>query len=382
MKWKNKGHEFDEVYEKICEKKNFYLFGAGDYGTQFYGMFKNDINIVGFVDNNKSNKDVKYGLHVYRLKDIVITEEIGIIITAGQFQRISIVDELKNKGLEKGINYFVLEEFMAVYFVYKYNKVYLSTISYLPSTICNLKCEACLNFNPYADKFYTRPIDKIKEDIDLFFKHVDKVMTFHVSGGEPMLYPNIGEVIEYLDNNYGDRIHTFRTVTNGTVVPSDELLKTLSKCNIEVTVDDYREAVPQYKEKFEILLGKLVDYKVKFYIFKVDNWIDLAPLQTDYFDWNEEQLEIHFDMCCQSWNEFRDGKIFSCNYDGYATVAGINEIQKEEIYDLTQHTVEKNKELVEFRLGYNSKGYTNLCKHCRGFNSNNTINVPVARQIR
>ena len=27
MKWKNKGHEFDIVYENISQKKAFYLFG-------------------------------------------------------------------------------------------------------------------------------------------------------------------------------------------------------------------------------------------------------------------------------------------------------------------------------------------------------------------
>ena len=35
MKWQNKGHEYDEMYKEIEKKKSFYLFGAGDYGTQF-----------------------------------------------------------------------------------------------------------------------------------------------------------------------------------------------------------------------------------------------------------------------------------------------------------------------------------------------------------
>ena len=52
MKWKNKGHEFDEMYKNISDKTNFYLFGAGDYGQQFYNMFKNEINIIGYIDNN------------------------------------------------------------------------------------------------------------------------------------------------------------------------------------------------------------------------------------------------------------------------------------------------------------------------------------------
>lgn len=30
MKWTNKGHEFDTVYQNIEKKDKFYLFGAGE----------------------------------------------------------------------------------------------------------------------------------------------------------------------------------------------------------------------------------------------------------------------------------------------------------------------------------------------------------------
>lgn len=36
MKSKNKGHEFDQLYCSIKEKKRFYLFGAGDYGRDYF----------------------------------------------------------------------------------------------------------------------------------------------------------------------------------------------------------------------------------------------------------------------------------------------------------------------------------------------------------
>ena len=41
MRWKNKGHEYDEVYRCISAKKGFYLFGCGDYGKQFLKSFQN-----------------------------------------------------------------------------------------------------------------------------------------------------------------------------------------------------------------------------------------------------------------------------------------------------------------------------------------------------
>jgi hypothetical protein len=52
----------------------------------------------------------------------------------------------------------------------------------------------------------------------------------------------------------------------------------------------------------------------------------------------------------------------------------------EEVYDLTEFTVEKKKELVEFRLGYTTKGYTNFCKKCRGFTPKNSEKMEPAAQ--
>ena len=64
------------------------------------------------------------------------------------------------------------------------------------------------------------------------------------------------------------------------------------------------------------------------------------------------------------------------------TVAGIaGEQDVEESYDLGTHTADKKKELVEFRLGYTEKGYTNFCKKCRGFTTHNTEAMQPAEQV-
>ena len=291
------------------------------------------------------------------------------------------IEQLKQSGYKKDEDYFILEEFLSVFHAYKNDMVYFSSISFLPSTACNLNCKNCLNFNPFAKQFYVREWEDLIKDIDLFFSCVDRIMLFHVSGGEPMLYKHTAELIEYIDSNYGNRIDTLRTVTNGTVVPKEEMLQKLSKCNVEITVDDYRDAVPQFRERFDELIQKLEAYRIRYYINKVDSWIDLAPDKVDYSGMSEDHLIAHRSDCSQSWQELRDGKIYSCNYAAYATVAGIaGEQDLEETYDLTSFTSNKKKELIEFRLGYTAKGYTNFCKKCRGFTPNNIEKMKPAQQ--
>lgn len=373
MKWTNKGHQFDDMYSHIETKKSFYLFGAGDYGHQFYNVIKDEISIIGYIDNSdKKQGTLINGIMCYSLDEVEVNEKTGVIVTMSQIARVNPIEQLIASGYKKNEDFFIIEEFLSVYYVYKYNKVYFSSISFLPSTACNLNCRYCLNFNPFAKKFYVREWDDLRKDIDLFFSCVDRIMLFHVSGGEPMIYKHTADLIEYIDKNYGNRIDTLRTVTNGTVIPSNETLSKLSKCNVEITVDDYREAVPQFDANFNELISKLDEYKIKYYLNKADSWIDLAPEKTDYSGWTDAQLEKHREQCNQSWQELRDGKLYSCNYAAYATVAGIaGEQDVEEVYNLLDFTSEKKKELVEFRLGYTAKGYTNFCKKCRGFTLQN-----------
>lgn len=90
---------------------------------------------------------------------------------------------------------------------------------------------------------------------------------------------------------------------------------------------------------------------------------------------------FHRDSCNQSWEELRGGRLYSCNYAAYAMVAGIaGEQDLEETFDLKQVNETNKKELVEFRLGFTQKGYTEFCKKCRGFTPDNSETVPAAVQ--
>lgn len=78
-------------------------------------------------------------------------------------------------------------------------------------------------------------------------------MVFHLSGGEPFLYKQTPDIVEYISSRYSDKIGTFRMVTNGTIVPSDEVLERIARCKIEIKIDDYRDQVPRFNDKFELL---------------------------------------------------------------------------------------------------------------------------------
>ena len=66
MKWHNKGHEYDAVYQRMEEITSYYLFGAGDYGNQFFHVIRDEIPLAGYLDNSKEKLGTDYnGLTVY-----------------------------------------------------------------------------------------------------------------------------------------------------------------------------------------------------------------------------------------------------------------------------------------------------------------------------
>lgn len=382
MKWTNKGHEFDAVYENIEKKKAFYLFGAGEYGEAVYQELKDKVVIAGFLDNDRAKQKSGYlGERVFALDEIDKGDQsMGIIVTVSPYTRKTLIQQLMTQGYIYNRDFFTMEIFMSVYYAYGRNELYIPSISFLPSTKCNLNCEACLNFTPYMKEAMVRPWEVVKADVDEFFRCVDYIMLFHISGGEPFLYPHLVQLIEYIGTHYREKIHFLRTVTNGTVLPKPEVLEALRKYNVDVTLDDYREAVPQFQERFEEIQKLFREYGVTYEINKVDAWIDLAPMTTDHSEWNEHRLQKHFEGCHVPWQELRGGKIYSCNYASYAVVAGFMEEHEDEVFSLTSYDKSQLKELMEFRMGYNTKGYVEFCKRCSGYVDINENIVPPARQ--
>lgn len=384
MQWKNKGHEFDQVYQKLNEKKHFWLFGAGMYGQAVYEEIKKmGVSVRGFIDNNKLRQYSKYlGENILTLEELSLEKEEAIIICISPYSRKPVMQQLQLAGYIYNQNVFTMEIYMSLKYVYELNKMYIPSVSFLPSTRCNLNCEACLNFTPYIKHQMVRSLEQVKDDVDIFFHAVDYIMLFHISGGEPFLYPYLVDLITYIGENYRDKIHFIQTVTNGTINPEKEVLEVLAKYHVGVTVDDYRQAVPEKTEIFSDIITKFKQYQIRYDINKVDYWIDLAPLTTNHSAWDERRLRKHFEACNEPWQELRDGCLYSCNYASYAAVAGLAEEVKDETFDLKEFDKSRLRELMEFRMGYNEKGYVDFCKKCAGFVDINKNIVEPAKQKR
>jgi hypothetical protein len=381
MKWKNKGHEFDMLGAKIMNLSAIYLFGAGAVGKAVFTKYKDKITIKGFIDSDtKKQHSFFVGTKVYTLGDVRLQSTEAIVLTVSPTTIPQLHELFNNYGYQMDVNMFTAHTFFPVFDMYKFGEVCLPSISFLPSTICNLKCKCCLNFSPYIKQQKVRPLDTLKSDLDLLFSKIDTLLTLHISGGEPFLYKELPELIEYIAQYSASKLGQLELTTNGTIVASDKLCQIMRDSNILLTVDDYRSALPQFESNYAALIQKLKQYGISYKIQKAENWIDLAPFDTDNSQLSEDQLCEHFKACAVPWQEYRDGKLWICNYSAYAEIAGIQQTEPSECYDMKNSGESNGYELMEFRLGYSEKGYTQFCKKCRGYGNNN-ISVASAEQI-
>ena len=399
MKWQNKCHEFDELGKVFQKNKELLFLGNIEKAKKM----KKCLSFLGakifipkieynnrLFDTNNIKKHIESSGTDIENKTIIIFDNF-----------INIKKYLLKQKLIENINFFVIKRFYNTYFsddgeiftikylsifaIYAYNKVYLHSNNIVTTTVCNLNCKACLNFNPYIKNKHHNSFENLKDDIDIYFKNVDMVGLMHITGGEPSLYPDIIKLLKYINHNYRDKIIDLVMPTNGIREISDELCHTFKECNMIIQVDNYLDMVPKYSDIYNNNIEKLIKYDVKMDIIPAGqkwNWVEAYPPTYDYSVLSDEENTKRFDYCGSIYSEIRDKKIYACCYHGFAETAGIVDKSLEANSDYFELVNNVNKkELIEFRLKYNERGYSNFCKYCNGIYPLNTCFVKAAEQI-
>lgn len=126
---------------------------------------------------------------------------------------------------------------------------------------CSLKCKHCANFSPYAPngtKRYT--LEQIMSNLRLIFQSVCHIKKIQIQGGEPFLYTELAELLDFIHNS--DPSTTLTIATNGTIIPAETVFHALKRNHVRVRISKYsvtpQENVSQLRD---ILDG-----------FGIENW--------------------------------------------------------------------------------------------------------------
>ncbi len=382
MRWTNKGYEFCNIGNEFS-KKGILIYGAGSVGKGVYNSMPYLLdNIRGWIDRKRGNI---HDLPVYSFVDLTkkLIEDNIIIISVDEPLASLFARQLISIGLVENRDFFRhwmwREKYKHLYSLYRNGKVSAAFCGLQISNVCNLNCKGCLSFTHYIKKPHFYGLEYVKENSKKLFDYIEHIDMLELCGGEPFLIPHVEDIYNFISEKYKNRVDIVSTVTNATIVPNDDLCEILKKQNIKVFVDDYRESVEHSRLHFDEVITKLERKKVCFEIRKVENWIDLGLNATE-----EKSLQygiLKHSECSNNRLSLINKKLFFCDYECYADMAGVYAANKDDYIDLDDCTMTKT-EIEEFILGYSNKGCCSMCARCYGDGKINHHFIPVAEQYK
>jgi len=141
-------------------------------------------------------------------------------------------------------------------------------------------------------------IEEIKDSFNAYFELVEQVRLISITGGEPMLYPHLAELIKYL-LQYEASFSKLEVFTNGSLSIPEPVLKALVKSEKAVLfVDNYG---PQISKRVDDIRRQCEAFHVRYTIREyygenvhLGGWVDRSILPERL---SEEKAREHSQKC-------------------------------------------------------------------------------------
>ena len=297
----------------------------------------------------------------------------------------TITKQMQTKELKEGVDYFHEDYFMNDIFplvaYYRFEDVFINLIQLSVTERCTLKCLKCAHACYNVD-FNSKDmlIEDAKKSADCFFEKVDYAGEFVLIGGEPFLYKDLYEIIEYIGENYRKMIGIFSITTNGTIVPSNEILYLCKKWDILLRISNYSSNIPALEKKYNELKLKTDAMGINYILGDADaKWFDYG---FGHFARSpEEDLKKVFFTCNTPCREIRGNKLYYCVMARSVSENLGLDIGSDDYLNLEEIDLKNRKKILDFQLGNIEKGYLEMCRFCRGGEAKKYI-IQAAEQVK
>lgn len=232
-------------------------------------------------------------------------------------------------------------------------------IEFSITTKCTLKCKDCCALIPQLDKVHCTDMrfEEFKLYLDKICDAVDMIRHLIVLGGEPLTNPDLPQMLEYAAQK--DNIFFIQLITNGTMLPKENLLEVLEKYNkrIYVYMSNYAENL-ELKSilKQEEIRELLKKYNIK--LQKPEKWAWLEERGLAKTKFNDVITEKKFLNCYRTkCNHVMNGRIDICS-KAYAG-RNMHLFEEDDSIDIV-NSENLRQDLIDFY----QKEYPVACKYC------------------
>ena len=381
---KNDINNLEHIEKVLSDPENrYYLWGTGETGEAFYNEFHDKINIVGFIDSFTEDGETKFGLPVWRFEQVELQTKDIIIITIQTPKHISEVrNVLDSHGLIAMQNYFRYTWAHALIPFVQNRNINIIYCDLIITTCCTYKCKECIQLVPYVQHPQIINISEIKKNVDSAFSHVDRYFEYHIVGGEPLLHPDLSEIVNYIGRNYRKQIDTIVLVTNGTILPKQDVLNALSNWHVRIEISDYQKSAAAPKgQKIERLISLFEQHNISYKIRPMDLWMSYKGNTEEKP--SESQL-LHFISdcpCVQKTLAFYQNRAYICSRACTAEMAGLVDFDPANSLPLIGEKEDLRRKLLTFTIGITDSGSIPYCQFCYSRTPIFERIVPAAEQM-
>jgi MoaA/NifB/PqqE/SkfB family radical SAM enzyme len=173
------------------------------------------------------------------------------------------------------------------------------------TTLCNLNCRSCNEFCPVAQEYYLDMNTFEKDCIRLAEIASDRVETFMLTGGEPLLHPQITQFFDIARRHFPSIEIGF--ISNGILLAKqpETFWQNCKRNNIQITVSNYpikvdHDAIKRLAEQYNLTLIYPDRYPI------TEWWklkLDLS---------GQQNITKSFKACCVGCPQLREGKLYLC----------------------------------------------------------------------
>ncbi len=380
MKWKNQGHEFDDIGIGFQSVNEVIIYGAGEKGRKLENIFKKlDVQYV-FADRRadmfmeNSRVIAPEGI----IEEMKRTKAIIVLALARENAAVVLKQLVLKGGLQLGKDIFEYDIFcdfyLHIFLAYRFKKCIIEDCSLMAGFKCSLKCKHCICAFPYDTNKADLPLDEVKDSADKLFHQVDLIKTFGIGCPDILLYKDLAEITEYIMEHYSSKIITFSYLVNGMVLPNAHIIDIIKKYDIEVAVSCYTN-VSGWQEHYARFKALMEENNIPIINVTMDKWVDMGWSERNY---HKSDVSI-YDNCYVNCRAVYKNKLYSCIYAMTANRALYGYDDTEEAYDLEEDNGKVS--LMEYLLGFNKSGELSLCHYCNGYVNINEKTVPVAIQL-
>ena len=238
------------------------------------------------------------------------------------------------------------------------NEFNIPQIEFCLTTQCTLKCKDCCALMPPFNKqgHIKMSVEEFKKTLNQLLDNVNSIRKLIILGGEPLLRSELPELLEYAANK--DKVIQIAIVSNGTMLPNDELIAILKKYNkINFYMSNYNgnpdiEPILKYDKIKELLK----ENGIKFQMMESWTWFKELGFAKEKLS---DDVQMHnFNTCHRTkCLQTLDRKIDICSKAFSGRNLGL--IDTKDYIDL-----EKTNNLRQDLIDFYQKDMIDACQYC------------------